>query len=66
MKAVSANYSFLIKLRQMKYIKVVLGLRDGRLESNWVLKTVQMVQIVLYAFSGPLPAQISVRNCKNK
>ena len=49
MKAVSANYSFLIKLRQMKYIKVVLGLRDGRLESNWVLKTVQMVQIVLYA-----------------
>ena len=43
MKALLAHYSFTVKLRQMKFIKVVLGLRDGCLE----LKTVQMVQIVL-------------------
>ena len=47
MKALSAHYSFMIKLKQIKYIKVVLGLRDGCLESNCVLKTVQIVQIVL-------------------
>ena len=51
MKTLSAHYSFTIKLRQMKFIKVVLGLRDGCLESNCVLKTVQMVQIVLYSVS---------------
>ena len=47
MKALIAHYSFMIKLRQMKYIKVVLRLRDGYLESNFVLKKVEMVQIVL-------------------
>ena len=47
MKALSAYCSFTIKLRQMKFIKVVLGLRDGYLESNCVFKTVQIVQIVL-------------------
>ena len=61
MKALTAHYSFMIKLRQMKYIKVVLRLRDGYLESNCVLKKVEMVQIVLQAVSR---ASASTNNCQ--
>ena len=35
----------------MKYIKVVLESRDGCLESNYVIKTVKMIKIVLQAVS---------------
>ena len=45
----------------MKYIKVVLRLRDGYLESNFVLKKVEMVQIVLQADSR---ASASTNNCQ--
>ena len=51
MKPLSSHNSFMIKLRQMKYTKVVLELRDSCLKSNYMHKTVQMTQIVLQEFS---------------
>ena len=51
MKPLSLHKSFMIKLRQMKYTKVVLELRDSCLKSNYMHKTVQMTQLVLQEFS---------------
>lgn len=61
MKTLSAHYIFMIKLRQMKCIQVILELRDRCFESNCLLKTVQMVQIVLLGVSR---ASASTNNCQ--
>ena len=51
MKTLSVHYSFIIKLNQMDYIKVVLELRDGCLESNCELKTVQIILSAIFRAS---------------
>lgn len=42
-----AHYNVMIKIKEMKYVKIVLELRDRCVKSNHELKTMQMVQIVL-------------------
>ena len=62
MKPLSSHNSFMIKLRQMKYTKVVLELRDSCLKSNYMHKTVQMTQSFCRNFPGLQPAQLTTRN----